>query len=74
MMLESWSFVALSAKILPGILMFLPVGTPFAQACWFPVCRKPIPSILIQSVVERIAADLDIVSPPLHSLTWPERH
>ncbi|KAJ3803992.1 hypothetical protein F5876DRAFT_70992 [Lentinula aff. lateritia] len=53
---------------------FVVTGRIFqCPVCWFPVCRKPIPSILLQSVVERIATDLAIVTPPLHSVAWPER-
>ncbi|KAJ4474104.1 hypothetical protein C8J55DRAFT_518930 [Lentinula edodes] len=44
-------------------------------ACGFPVFRKPIPSVTIQNVVERIATKLQIAQPPHHELVWLEpRH
>ncbi|KAJ3907010.1 hypothetical protein F5879DRAFT_986917 [Lentinula edodes] len=64
------SFLLMGASVLP-------VGTPFAQGAL--AINDNNLSLLVgyfiaQHAVERIAAELDIVSPPLHSLTWPERH
>ncbi|KAJ3831595.1 hypothetical protein F5878DRAFT_674210, partial [Lentinula raphanica] len=38
----------------------------------FPVRHKPIPSVVIQATIERLAFELDVPPPTQHTLEWPD--
>ncbi|KAJ3982324.1 hypothetical protein F5890DRAFT_1556011 [Lentinula detonsa] len=40
--------------------------------CRFPVWHKPIPSVVIQATIERLASKLDVPPPAQHILEWPD--